>query len=85
MEVFRKEGPDTDVSDEGAFRLIGKCDKIIGNLALHVDNAIGGRVNRLFEIMREVRERVKLGSLESSDNPLGLFLKGFANFYCIIR
>ena len=56
--------------------MIDKFGKIIGILALHVDDAIDGGSTRLFDIMRKIGERLQIGSLESSDNRLGLFYKG---------
>jgi hypothetical protein len=77
MDVCREEGLDTNMSDEGVLRLLSSTDEVLGVLALHVDDALGGGTQALLETMRKVGERLQIGSEETAaDKPEGFIYKG---------
>jgi hypothetical protein len=65
-EVSTAAGLDCDVSDEAVFRLFDSTGSIIGILALHVDDTIGGGTPALFDAMRLVGSVLKVGAEESA-------------------
>jgi Reverse transcriptase (RNA-dependent DNA polymerase) len=67
-EVSTAAGLDCDVS--GVFRLFDSTGSIIGILALHVDDTIGGGTLSLFDAMRLIGRVLKIGAEESAkDGP----------------
>jgi hypothetical protein len=63
-------GLDCDVSDEAVFLLFDSAGSIIGILALHVDDTIGGGTPSLFDAMRLICSVLKIGAEESAkDGP----------------
>jgi hypothetical protein len=63
-EVTKRHGFDADLSDEAIFRLIYKTWNLIGVLAIHVDDTIGGGTPAFHAIMDSVAEVLKIGSKE---------------------
>ena len=76
LEVCLAEGFDTQVSDEGILRLRGRNGILVGILALHVDDAIGGGTEALTRVMKKVGEQLLIGSHETASNENGFFYKG---------
>lgn len=76
IEVCQSEGFDTQVSDEGILRLRDQSGMLVGILALHVDDAIGGGTQLLSDVMEKVGEKLKIGSHETAANERGFFYKG---------
>jgi Reverse transcriptase (RNA-dependent DNA polymerase) len=69
-EVATAAGLVCDVSDEAAFRLFDSTGSVIGILALHVDDTIGGDTLALFDAMRLIGSILKIGAEESAkDGP----------------
>lgn len=66
FEVCEEEGLDSQVSDEGVMRL-KKDGEIVGILAIHVDDAIGGGTSELNRVMSKVGERLQIGAHSSAD------------------
>jgi Reverse transcriptase (RNA-dependent DNA polymerase) len=63
-DVVRRHGFSSDLSDEAIFRLRDKNGNIIGILAVHVDDTIGGGTPVFYAIMEEVARDLKVGSTE---------------------
>lgn len=51
MNVCREEGFNSDVSGEGAMRLMHKSGEVLGILALHVNDALGSGTQALTDTM----------------------------------
>lgn len=66
FEICEEEGLDSEVSDEGVMRL-RKNGEIVGILAIHVDDAIGGGTSELNRVMSKVGERLQIGAHSSAD------------------
>jgi hypothetical protein len=65
-EFSTAAGLDCDVSDAAVFRLFDTAGSIIGILALHVDDTIGGGTPSLFDAMRLIGSVLKIGAEESA-------------------
>jgi hypothetical protein len=77
MDVWREEGLDTNMSDQGVLRLFYSTGEFLGFAALHVDDAPDGGTQALFDTMRKVGERLQIGSEETAaDKPEGFLYKG---------
>jgi hypothetical protein len=55
-EVIEKHGFSADLSDEAIFRLRHATGKVIGVLAIHVDDTIGGGTPDFHQMMDKVAE-----------------------------
>jgi hypothetical protein len=62
--VLTEKGFIGALSDEGIFRLLDTNKSVIGILALHVDDAIGGGTDELHKVMQKVGESLEIGSHE---------------------
>lgn len=58
LEVCVAEGFNKQVSDEGILRLIDEGGILVGILALHVDDALGGGTEALKQVMRKVGKKI---------------------------
>lgn len=76
LDVCTAEGFDTHVSDEGILRLLDRSGVLVGVLALHVDDCIGGGTDALSAVMKKVGEKLQIGSHESAATEKGFFYKG---------
>lgn len=77
MNVCREEGVNTDVSDEGAMRLMSQSREALGILALHVNGSLGDGTQALTDTMQKVGEHLQIGLEESAEGkPEGFFYKG---------
>jgi hypothetical protein len=63
-EVIEKHGFSADLSDEAIFRLRHATGKVIGVLAIHVDDTIGGGTPDFHQMMDKVAEDLKVRSKE---------------------
>jgi Reverse transcriptase (RNA-dependent DNA polymerase) len=63
-EVVKSQGFTSDLSDEAIFRLCSREGSILGILAVHVDDTVGGGTEDLYSIMDEVAGDLKVGSKE---------------------
>jgi hypothetical protein len=54
--VLTEKGFIGALSDEGIFRLLDTNKSVIGILALHVDDAVGGGTDELHKVMQKVGE-----------------------------
>jgi Reverse transcriptase (RNA-dependent DNA polymerase) len=66
-EVIQCHGFDADLSDEAIFRLLDAQGNLIGVLAIHVDDTIGGGTPAFHSIMDSVAEDLKIGSKEQNN------------------
>jgi Reverse transcriptase (RNA-dependent DNA polymerase) len=66
-EVVTKHGFTADLSDEAIFRLRDGSGNLIGILAVHVDDTIGGGTDTFYGLMDEVAKDLKLGSVERNN------------------
>lgn len=64
IDVCLERGFNTDVADEGAMRLMSQPEEVLGILALHVNDALGGFTHALTDTMRKVGECLQIGSEE---------------------
>jgi hypothetical protein len=64
-EVVQEHGFDADLSDEAIFRLRNNKGILVGILAIHVDDTIGGGTSEFHDVMDTVSEDLKIGSKES--------------------
>jgi Reverse transcriptase (RNA-dependent DNA polymerase) len=62
--VVKKHGFTADLSDEAIFRLRDKHGDLIGILAVHVDDTLGGGTALFYAVMDEVAKDLKMGSVE---------------------
>lgn len=70
------EGFDIQNSDEGTMRLVDKRGTIIGLLALHVDDALGGGTDAVTKVMTKVGEKLQIGSHETAATKKRFFYRG---------
>jgi Reverse transcriptase (RNA-dependent DNA polymerase) len=66
-EVVKYHGFSSDLSDEAIFRLRDLQGEIIGMLAVHVNDTIGGGTEPFYRIMNEVSRDLKIGSMEQNN------------------
>jgi hypothetical protein len=63
-EVIQKKGFNEDLSDEAIFSLMDARGNLIGIMAVHVDDTIGGVTRAFHQIMDFVAKDLKIGSKE---------------------
>jgi Reverse transcriptase (RNA-dependent DNA polymerase) len=63
-EVVKRHGFSSDLSDEAICRLRDCKGNIIGILAVHIDDTIGGGTDLFYGIMDEVSRDLKIGSMD---------------------
>jgi hypothetical protein len=63
-EIIEKHGFSADLSDEAIFRLQNAAGDVIGVLAIHVDDTIGGGTPEFYQMMDRVAEDLKVGNKE---------------------
>jgi Reverse transcriptase (RNA-dependent DNA polymerase) len=63
-EIVKRHGFSSDLSDEAIFRLRDREGNIVGILAVHVDDTVGGGTEFFYLIMEEVARDLKIGSTE---------------------
>jgi hypothetical protein len=63
-EVLQKYGFTSDLSDEAIFWLRDYSGNIVGILAVHVDDKVGGSLQIFYIIMAEVTNDLTVGSTE---------------------
>jgi Reverse transcriptase (RNA-dependent DNA polymerase) len=66
IEVCRAAGLTTDTTDEGLL-IVTSGEKVVGVLALHVDDAIGGGTEEFHGVMAKIGETLAVGSHETSN------------------
>jgi Reverse transcriptase (RNA-dependent DNA polymerase) len=66
FEVCRAAGLTTATTDEGLL-IMTSCEKVVGVLALHVDDAIGGVTEQFHGVMAKIGETLAVGSHETSN------------------
>jgi Reverse transcriptase (RNA-dependent DNA polymerase) len=66
-EVIQKHGFKADLSDEAIFCLRSKAGAVIGVLAIHVDDTLGGGTSEFHAVMDAVAKDLKVGSKEEEN------------------
>jgi hypothetical protein len=66
-DVIKAHGFEADLSDEAIFRLRDPQRRVVGVLALHVDDTIGGGTKNFHDIMDAVAVDLKVGSREQDN------------------
>lgn len=64
LEVMEKCGIDSKLTDEGVLRMVGKAGDVVGILALHVDDTIGGGTQEFHDAMNLVGQSLEVGAKE---------------------
>jgi hypothetical protein len=67
-EVVKAHGFTSDLSDGAIFRLRNKSGEVIGILAVHVDDTVGGGTDLIYQWMTEVASVLKIGSTEKGNS-----------------
>jgi hypothetical protein len=63
-EVIESYGFEADLSDEAIFRLMDSEGGLLGILAIHVDDTLGGGANSFHKMMDAVADDLKVGARE---------------------
>jgi Reverse transcriptase (RNA-dependent DNA polymerase) len=66
IEVFRASGLTTATTDEGLL-IMTSGEQVVGVLALHVDDAIGGGTEEFHGVMLKIGKTLAVGSHETSN------------------